>query len=48
MICERAFVLAPLVDIDPDLVHPETGRKVSYHLSEIIRRGETSWRNLGI
>jgi 2-amino-4-hydroxy-6-hydroxymethyldihydropteridine diphosphokinase len=47
-ICERGFVLAPLAEVAPDLVHPETGRKVTDHLEDIVRSGETSWQNLGI
>ncbi|MFH1312853.1 MAG: 2-amino-4-hydroxy-6-hydroxymethyldihydropteridine diphosphokinase [Candidatus Eisenbacteria bacterium] len=45
-ICERAFVLAPLAEIAPDLVHPLTGRCVKRYLEEIEESGETSWRNL--
>jgi 2-amino-4-hydroxy-6-hydroxymethyldihydropteridine diphosphokinase len=45
-ICERAFVLAPLTEIAPDLVHPLTGRCVRGYLEEIEESGETSWRNL--
>jgi 2-amino-4-hydroxy-6-hydroxymethyldihydropteridine diphosphokinase len=47
-ICRRGFVLAPLVEIAPDLIHPETGRKVSGYLADIMEGGEASWRNLGI
>jgi 2-amino-4-hydroxy-6-hydroxymethyldihydropteridine diphosphokinase len=47
-ICERGFVLAPLVEIAPDLIHPGTGRKVSGYLEDITGGGEASWRNLGI
>jgi 2-amino-4-hydroxy-6-hydroxymethyldihydropteridine diphosphokinase len=45
-ICERAFVLAPLVEIAPDLVHPATGRCVRGYLEDIEESGEISWRNL--
>lgn len=47
-ICERGFVLAPLVEVDPDLVHPETGQRIAVYLEEIERSGEASWQNLGI
>jgi 2-amino-4-hydroxy-6-hydroxymethyldihydropteridine diphosphokinase len=47
-ICERGFVLAPLVEIAPDLVHPETGVRVSSYLEGLMESGETSWRNLDI
>lgn len=33
-VCERAFVLMPLVELDPDLVHPRYGERVE----EILRR----------
>lgn len=33
-VCERAFVLMPLVELDPDLVHPRYGERVK----EILRR----------
>ena len=40
----RAFVLVPLVELDPLLVHPETGETMLAHLSKLgakppIRRG---------
>jgi 2-amino-4-hydroxy-6-hydroxymethyldihydropteridine diphosphokinase len=47
-ICERGFVLAPLVEIAPDLIHPRTGRRVSGYLEDITGDGETAWRNLDI
>ena len=45
-VCERGFVLAPLVEIAPDLVHPVTGRSVRGYLEDIEESGEVSWRNL--
>jgi 2-amino-4-hydroxy-6-hydroxymethyldihydropteridine diphosphokinase len=48
-VCERIFVLAPLAEIVPGLVHPETGLRVSDHLKEVRCRGEElRCRNLGI
>ena len=40
LICERMFVLAPLAEIAPDLVHPQTGLKIKQHLNEMESRGE--------
>ena len=40
LICERMFVLVPLAEIAPDLVHPETGFRICEHLKEIESRGE--------
>jgi 7,8-dihydro-6-hydroxymethylpterin-pyrophosphokinase len=31
---DRPFVLVPLLDIDPDLVHPGSLKRLSYYLSE--------------
>ena len=44
----RAFVLVPLLEIDPSLVHPETGEKFSVLLSRLdpgprVRRTTTVW-----
>lgn len=47
-ICERAFVLVPLVEIAPDAVHPRTGLRLSSYLEDITRDGEVSWQNLDI
>lgn len=40
LICERMFVLTPLAEIAPDLVHPGTGLKIQEHLEEMESRGE--------
>ena len=47
-ICERTFVLVPLVEIAPGVVHPQTGLKLSSYLEDITRDGEVSCRNLDI
>jgi 2-amino-4-hydroxy-6-hydroxymethyldihydropteridine diphosphokinase len=44
----RAFVLVPLVELDPLLVHPGTGETMLAHLSKLgakppIRRGTRLW-----
>ena len=44
----RAFVLVPLVEIAPHLIHPETGFKISEHLEAIGERGDLKCRNLDI
>lgn len=46
---ERAFVLQPLVDLDPGLVHPETRQRLLDYLARLgdqgVRRvGETGWQ----
>ncbi len=46
--CERGFVLAPLVEINADLIHPGTGRSVSSHLADLLSKGETQWEDLSI
>ena len=46
MMCRRAFVLVPLSSIAPDLIHPETGLKISEHLDAIVRKGESECRSL--
>lgn len=38
-LAERAFVLAPLADIAPELIHPVTGKTVAQMLAE-LERGE--------
>jgi 2-amino-4-hydroxy-6-hydroxymethyldihydropteridine diphosphokinase len=47
-LCSRAFVLVPLSDLAPDLIHPETGLKISEHLRAVVGQGDTECRNLGI
>ena len=44
----RAFVLIPLADIAPYLIHPETGFKISEHLEAIGDRGDLKCQNLDI
>jgi 2-amino-4-hydroxy-6-hydroxymethyldihydropteridine diphosphokinase len=34
----RAFVLVPLLELEPGLVHPETGRTLLHHLSQLDPR----------
>ena len=47
-LCERAFVLVPLVEIAPDLVHPETGVKVAAYIETAAEGGGPSWINPAI
>jgi len=37
---QRRFVLQPLADIDPDLIHPDLGKTVSELLNEIPEDGQ--------
>ena len=44
----RSFVLVPLVEIEPMLVHPETGETLIHHLSRLdtrppVKRGTRLW-----
>jgi 2-amino-4-hydroxy-6-hydroxymethyldihydropteridine diphosphokinase len=48
MLHRRAFVLIPLAEIAPHLIHPETGYKISEHLEAIGDRGDLACRNLDI
>lgn len=43
---ERAFVLVPLLELAPDLVHPVTGKRLDESLRRLESRGEISWRKL--
>ncbi len=36
---ERAFALAPLLDIDPDLIHPSAGRPLKALLAATLNKG---------
>jgi 2-amino-4-hydroxy-6-hydroxymethyldihydropteridine diphosphokinase len=47
-VCERAFVLAPLLEIAPDLAHPETGRKIAAYFEQVEKGGDRSWMNPAI
>ena len=40
---ERAFVLVPLADITPDLLHPVLGRTIRALLDEVDKSGITPW-----
>ena len=48
MLHRRAFVLIPLAEIAPHLIHPETGYKISQYLEAIGDRGDLECRNLDI
>ena len=48
MLHERAFVLVPLADIAPHLIHPRTGFKITKHLEAIGNQGDLECRNLDI
>ena len=44
----RSFVLVPLVELDPLLVHPVTGETLLNHLSQLhtrppVKRGTRLW-----
>lgn len=50
-IVQRAFVLQPLLDLDPTLVHPVTGRPIVEHLRglgdyDLVRMAEPGWHLL--
>lgn len=47
-VTRRAFVLVPLVELDPMFVHPETGATLIHHLSQLhtrppVKRGSRLW-----
>jgi 2-amino-4-hydroxy-6-hydroxymethyldihydropteridine diphosphokinase len=37
---ERAFVLVPLLELAPDLVHPGTGKRIGEHLQALAKEGQ--------
>ena len=41
---ERAFVLVPLAELAPDLVHPGTGERVADLLARVGRKGVKPWK----
>lgn len=43
-LAERAFVLAPLADLAPDLVHPVLGQSISTLLGRVSREGIRPWQ----
>jgi 2-amino-4-hydroxy-6-hydroxymethyldihydropteridine diphosphokinase len=40
----RAFVLIPLFELDPELVHPGTGQKIREHLKATRARGSVRYK----
>lgn len=44
--CERGFVMAPLAELNPDLVHPTWGIKVIEILESIRQMGAEKWEVL--
>jgi len=47
-IARRSFVLVPLIELEPMLVHPETGETLIAHLSKLntrppVKRGTELW-----
>lgn len=36
LVCQRLFVLDPLLELDPDLIHPETGLLLRAHRDALI------------
>jgi len=47
LIAQRAFVLAPLADLAPELCHPRSGRTVAAMLAEIGRDGVAPYQPAG-
>jgi len=43
-LAERAFVLVPLADLAPDLVHPVLGETISSLLARVSREGVRPWQ----
>ncbi len=43
-LAERAFVLVPLADLAPDLVHPVLGETISSLLTRVSREGVRPWQ----
>lgn len=44
--CERGFVMAPLAELNPNLVHPISGIKISEILESIRQTGAEKWEVL--